>query len=272
MLLSFRHINPTFKDLQPYSSLLIFLIVINFFAGNYSAYAQTPAQFSAQTPAHEYPKDHPIVTRCLPDSPCLKFPTTWIKWDEKLQNELELKSKIQHPILDKVIWITEKPMGILLLFSAFIALFSLLLQRPKINTKRIVIVLCCCALTVGIADISSTELKKYFGRLKPHVIFYNPNFLPALSFPSNHAFNTAVLLFLGLLLINQCTERFRKSKLIASFILVILTMLIGFSRILVGQHYPIDIIGGFVLGGIFSLLILFIYKTLIMPSKFWRRF
>ena len=37
-------------------------------------------------------------------------------------------------------------------------------------------------------------------------------------------------------------------------------LLIGLARIIAGVHFPIDILGGFVLGGIVSFLVAFLVK------------
>jgi undecaprenyl-diphosphatase len=71
------------------------------------------------------------------------------------------------------------------------------------------------------------------------------------SFPSEHmAVFTA--LAISMFLINRRT----------GFIFLIIAILIGLSRIILGVHYPVDILGGFVVGLICSLIFTEIYKKI----------
>ena len=88
-----------------------------------------------------------------------------------------------------------------------------------------------------------------------HLIYFEPRpfithqFLPLVaetndaSFPSRHATIMAIFAFASIYYKHQW-----------NFLIVILMALVGISRIYVGVHYPIDIIGG-ILTGLFSLII-----------------
>jgi membrane-associated phospholipid phosphatase len=66
-------------------------------------------------------------------------------------------------------------------------------------------------------------------------------------FPSGHAQNTVVLYFI---LASFITEKFTQYKNRIYVCAALLCFLIGFSRIYLGVHYPTDVLGGWILGGI----------------------
>lgn len=83
----------------------------------------------------------------------------------------------------------------------------------------------------------------FFFEPRPFVIFH---FSPIVSesansaaFPSRHATIVAVLAF---------AYTYFKSKWFPLFLLIMLW--VGLSRIYVGVHYPLDIVGGFLVGGV----------------------
>lgn len=78
----------------------------------------------------------------------------------------------------------------------------------------------------------------------------------AASFPSRHATLSAVMAFSYL---------YFGSKWAAPFIVIML--LIGFSRIYVGVHYPLDVLGGFIVAGV-SIYLAIQVKNLIFSQIF----
>ncbi len=101
------------------------------------------------------------------------------------------------------------------------------------------------AATAGGAAISSI-LKDYFERPRPTVVprlmvVHSP------SFPSGHSMMSAVVyLTLGALL-----DRFvegRRLKLYCLIIALLLTLVVGCSRVFLGVHYPSDVLGGWTAG------------------------
>ena len=123
--------------------------------------------------------------------------------------------------------------------------------------KRGLIAFLLTLLCVIITDaISAQLLKPYFMRIRPsHEVYENINLLIGkggkYSFPSNHAANSMALAF--------TTSFFFKNSFKYLFIL---SIIIGFSRIYVGVHYPFDIIFGFIFGYLISMLILDLYSKI----------
>jgi undecaprenyl-diphosphatase len=122
-------------------------------------------------------------------------------------------------------------------------------------------------ITLGVSDyVSSSIVKKSVKRSRPcnqiGAVHYLDNNLgwvmtPAevgrswkssYSFPSSHAANgMAVALWLGFL--------FKRGRLWW----LLLAFGIGYSRIYLGVHYPTDILGGFLLGGLLAWLAIYFY-------------
>ncbi len=98
-------------------------------------------------------------------------------------------------------------------------------------------------LAVAIADQTAAAIiKPLVGRIRPcHVIqplHLLVNCSQGLSFPSAHATNSTAVATILLLVYPR-----------AKWYLIVFAALVSYSRIAVGVHYPIDVIGGAVLGG-----------------------
>ena len=202
----------------------------------------------------------PLETRSLPGALWEKIPTEWIAWDISLQRQLDL---IVDPAVSpwrQIQWWTESKHGIFfgLIALGFAALSKrTLFARAPFRMSRLFSIL-LFFVWLGAADLVSSRLKLFVGRLKPHVNFYNPNFTPALSFPSNHAFNTA---FAWMLLWSLCTPHARREYRWIFLVGALIVMFIGTSRVFFGQHYPLDILAGWMLGAALGRLSASFYRA-----------
>lgn len=98
----------------------------------------------------------------------------------------------------------------------------------------------------------SYALKLGFERPRPDLVAHLVD-VSTLSFPSGHAMGAAVtFLTLGVLLVR--TESRRRIKAYALAVAVGLTLLVGFSRIYLGVHWPTDVLAGWCAGGAWALL------------------
>jgi len=100
-------------------------------------------------------------------------------------------------------------------------------------------------------------VKPYFGRLRPCRTLGDQVRIVAgcagsLGFPSNHATNGMLVGTMALLLFGR----------IVGFGVLILVTLIGFSRIYLGVHYPLDVLAGFALGGLCGWLFFRLWRYL----------
>lgn len=97
----------------------------------------------------------------------------------------------------------------------------------------------------------STLLKELFDRPRPDLEHAARVFTA--SFPSGHATLSAVtFLTLGALLTRVTAER--KSKLYFMATAIVLTLMVGLSRLYLGVHYPSDILAGWCIGSAWAVL------------------
>ena len=102
------------------------------------------------------------------------------------------------------------------------------------------------ALTIAVGAVLDTQLKLVFARPRPSVVPHLVDVTSA-SFPSGHAMNSAIVcLTLAALLARRTTDRGLRAYL--ACIGVGLALVVGASRVVLGVHYPTDVIGGWVAG------------------------
>jgi undecaprenyl-diphosphatase len=101
-------------------------------------------------------------------------------------------------------------------------------------------------LTSLSAELISNVLKHAFNRPRPSVVPHLREVFSS-SFPSGHAMESAIVyLTLGAILMRAAESRITKVYIFATAVL--LTSLVGISRVYLGVHYPTDVIGGWIIG------------------------
>jgi undecaprenyl-diphosphatase len=101
-------------------------------------------------------------------------------------------------------------------------------------------------LAALISSVASDAMKIFFARIRPDLVAQlDP--IGSAAYPSGHATNAAVVYILFIMLVPQA--RHPGWQLLA-FGMIILT---GISRIMLGVHWPTDVIGGWLLGTTFAL-------------------
>ena len=119
-------------------------------------------------------------------------------------------------------------------------------------------------LIVGITlsdQICNSLIKPLVGRIRPCHVLENVHLLinctRSFSFPSSHATN----IFTGTIILSFI---YRKLRIALLFI----ATTVAYSRVYVGVHYPLDVLGGIVLGILCAMIIIMFYRLL--SSKFPR--
>jgi undecaprenyl-diphosphatase len=107
------------------------------------------------------------------------------------------------------------------------------------------------AAVIGGAFLSFL-LKGIFDRPRPDLILPG-NYVSNASFPSGHSLlAAATYLTLGGLLAQFQTQRRLKAFII--FLCVFIMLLVGFSRVYLGVHWPSDVLAGWTIGAIWALI------------------
>lgn len=136
--------------------------------------------------------------------------------------------------------------GVLVLFLVVItvAIFLVLIKRYHMMWLLL-------AATIGATVINST-IKDLVDRPRPHVVPQLTD-VSSESFPSGHsAMSAAVYLTLGGLLAQTVSRR--KIKLYFIFVAMSITFIVGLSRVMLGVHYPTDVLAGWTTGLVWALL------------------
>ncbi|MGV8982570.1 phosphatase PAP2 family protein [Clostridium sp.] len=115
----------------------------------------------------------------------------------------------------------------------------------------------CCIFNIGITGFTNLILKNTVKRYRPMKIRLVE--AHGYSFPSGHSsISTAI----GIVLIYFILKRIKNKKIAYTLSGLIITylLLVGFSRVYLGVHYPTDVLGGWVIAAIWSYITISAYK------------
>lgn len=111
--------------------------------------------------------------------------------------------------------------------------------------------------SLATAGVAVEIMKKIFARERPDQIYALVSG-DGFGFPSGHS--TLALVFYGILVYFIFVSDNKLSHKISALIIgVLLTVLVGCSRMYLGVHWPSDVLGGYILGG--GLLTISIYAS-----------
>jgi 4-amino-4-deoxy-L-arabinose transferase-like glycosyltransferase/membrane-associated phospholipid phosphatase len=136
-------------------------------------------------------------------------------------------------------------------YLIFLPLYLWLFLKDRRNA---LIALVLALASILISDWSANVLKNYFERIRPCIALDDVRVLvgctKSFSMPSNHAVNAFAFITPFYILI--------KKRMRYAFVAV--AILVGFSRVYVGVHYPSDVVAGGLLGMLLSISVVELYN------------
>lgn len=152
----------------------------------------------------------------------------------------------------------------------WIALLLILLMIPKTRKAGLI-----GAATLLLTFILNNQIiKNLVARIRPYEVIEGLTILidkpGEFSFPSGHTANS---MSVGVVLwvISRNYEKWKDKNLYfpkaAGWFFLILSILIGLSRLYVGVHYPTDVLGGAMIAILDAVLVLYIYKKRLNRPK-----
>jgi len=108
-------------------------------------------------------------------------------------------------------------------------------------------------------------LKTVFSRDRPDLVPHGMEVQTA-SFPSGHSLMSAVT-WLTVATIMAQTLKDRRSKVFVISMAILIAMLVGFSRVYLGVHWPTDVLAGWSVGAAWALMIWLIARRLQQRSQ-----
>lgn len=144
------------------------------------------------------------------------------------------------------VWLLEVVQDVTALGSPVILLLMLIAVVGFMGLIRQHRMMAFTIVTTSVGALSSVLLKQFIGRDRPTVVPHLRE-VTSSSFPSGHAMLSAVVyLTLGILLMEILPGRAVRGYCL--FWAMLLTFLVGISRIYLGVHYPSDVLAGWMAG------------------------
>jgi undecaprenyl-diphosphatase len=113
--------------------------------------------------------------------------------------------------------------------------------------RTALVILTVTLLGRGLAEVQKYEIARIRPDQEPHLVVVKTS-----SFPSGHA-TSSMIVYLTLALVLTAGTRWKRPAAAGA---IVLSLLIGTSRVMLGVHWPSDVIGGWAFGLLWVLLTL----------------
>jgi undecaprenyl-diphosphatase len=115
------------------------------------------------------------------------------------------------------------------------------------RTRLALVLIAITMIGRGLAEIQKYTIARVRPELEPHLVVVKTQ-----SFPSGHA-TSSMVFYLTIALAVTAGNRWHRPAACAA---VLLSLMIGTSRVMLGVHWPSDVIGGWAFGALWVLLTL----------------
>ena len=132
---------------------------------------------------------------------------------------------------------------VLITLGTIVALWLLWRGRLRLGAAILAVIL----IGRGLGEVQKYEIARVRPAIEPHLVVVKTS-----SFPSGHA-TSAMIVCLTLALAPAGGTRWRRA---AAALAILLALAIGTSRVMLGVHWPSDVIGGWAFGALWVLLTL----------------
>jgi undecaprenyl-diphosphatase len=171
---------------------------------------------------------------------------------------------LRNPVFDTVMPFVTNPREFRWIYFAVLILLILasLYDKKTKNDwsglKQLLLVLLLFVPLITISDqLSSSVLKPIFARMRPCHVLPDVRRLvdcgPGFSFPSSHAVNNFAVATLLVFFYRRL-----------SWLFLTIATTVAYSRVYVGVHYPLDVIGGAFIGFLCGCFVVCAYKIIIL--------
>ena len=164
---------------------------------------------------------------------------------------LMLRSTAQTAVPIGPAWLEQAMVSITALGSTTVITMVTVLSAGYLVLSRRVLLGGILASSIALGAITEYGMKSAFARVRPEVVPHLVQ-VTSLSFPSGHAMLSAITyLSIGALVARAHADR--RSRIFVICAGVAITLLIGFSRVYLGVHWPTDVLAGWIIGSLWAL-------------------
>lgn len=171
-------------------------------------------------------------------------------FDEWLLLALREQGDLANPIGPQ--WFEELVRDISALGSTVVLTLAVVIVAGYLWIKKAPQKAAFLVVAVSAGALLNRLLKFGFARPRPDIVAHG-TYVTTESFPSGHSANSAIIyLMLGMMLAR--IEASYSAKVYIFSVCVLLTMMIGMSRVYLGVHWPTDVLAGWAVGATWALL------------------